>query len=705
LQLSTGGTLETPGILCHNKNPSVFFEARTDQSMRSRTYLSFSSLSLFISLMFFCVSAPAQKPPAQQAPSKPINIDKELEEQVSPDRAVSYYHYSLAKWNEDQGDFPKALSEMQVALKYNPNSAPIHLAIAALLEKSGNIQEAIDHAKKAAQLDPSDPDPHWLLANIYFRPQLRGNSSADGIRELEKLKDLAPDDDRVYYALGSAYFELNQPEKAIQAFEKFQSLSTDIDVGYREIAKYYDRIGNPQLAAEYLVKGLAIQPDSMESLSLLGNIYFKLNKSKEAIPIYKKLMELSGENDAISQRLAFLFVETGEFEEAIKILAEISKDKPANPASQLYLGRAQIGAHKYAEAIDTLQSIAVPDAGIAMEAQYYLGIAYEEFGKYGEAIKIFSSLLKKIGSTPEDGNNNRLLFQQHLAANYWESGDREKAIGIYQEMAKANPKVSSQLIRAYRISRQFDKALPLGKDQLEKNPDNTQIGFEYALALAEAGKAKEGAEILANLLQSHPDEVELYVGLSIVYLEDKRYSDAEKILLRAEGKNFENGVDKERLKLQRAEVYEKQKDFDRAESLCKEILKENPSSAGALNYVGYMLADRGVRLDEAVKYVKEALAIEPRNGAYLDSLGWAFFKLNDMQNAEKYLLEADGLVKNDPTIFDHLGDLYYKTGNLDKAQSYWMKSVSIGTEQEDIQKVRRKLETLQEKLKKQKTGK
>ena len=92
-------------------------------------------------------------------------------------------------------------------------------------------------------------------------------------------------------------------------------------------------------------------------------------------------------------------------------------------------------------------------------------------------------------------------------------------------------------------------------------------------------------------------------------------------------------------------MYERQKDFDRAESLFKEILKENPSNAVVLNYLGYMLADRGVRLDEAVRYVKEALAVDPRNGAYLDSLGWAYFKLNDLENAEKYLLEANELVQ------------------------------------------------------------
>jgi len=95
--------------------------------------------------------------------SKPINLDKELEEQVQPDRAASYYHYSLAKWIDEKGNVPKALSEMQIALKYESNSSIIHLEIAQLLEKSGDITEAIEHAKKAAEIDPKDPDPHGFL--------------------------------------------------------------------------------------------------------------------------------------------------------------------------------------------------------------------------------------------------------------------------------------------------------------------------------------------------------------------------------------------------------------------------------------------------------------------------------------------------------------------------------------------------------------
>jgi tetratricopeptide (TPR) repeat protein len=662
---------------------------------------------VLFSLMSICLPAPAQKA-AAQSPTKPINLDRELEERVTPDRSASYYHYSIAKWNEDKGDRSKAIAEMRLALKYNPESPSVYLEMATLLAQSGNIQEAIENAQKAIQLDPKDPDPHWLLANIYFRPQMRGDSARTDIQkaveELEKLRELSPNDDRVYYALGGAYFDTNQPEKAIEAFEKFQTLSSGIDNGYREIAKYYERSNNLVKAAEYLAKGLTIQPDSVETLSMLGSVYLKLNKGKEAIPVYRKLLQITGENPAASRRLAALLVETGEFKEAIDTLNTIEQT-PSDPLSQILLGRAQIGLRSYPEAIETLRSIKSSDSNISMEAQFYLGRAYEENGNRKEAIEVFTRLLDKVSADSEENKSDRLVFQQRLAANFWEMGDRDKAIVIYERMSQADPKATTLLLQAYRLNRQFDKALPLGKSRYEKDPANLQTAIDYALVLADAEKAKEGIEILVKLLQSNPEDVDLCVALSQLYLQDKRFGDAEKVLLRSENKNSEDPQSKERLKFQRATVYERQKDFDRAESLFKEILKDNPQNAVALNYLGYMLADRGVKLQEAVGYVREALEIDPRNGAYLDSLGWAFFKLNDLTNAEKYLLQADEIVKNDATIVDHLGDLYYKTGDFQKAQSYWTRSLEIGTDQEEAQKVRRKLEALQDKLRKQKSSK
>ncbi len=654
--------------------------------------------------------------PAQDKPSKAIDIDKELAPKVEQNRALSYYHFALSKWYEQKGDQTHALAEMRNALSYNEASATVHSELAQLLDKSGSTRAALDEALEAARLDPKDPEPHWLLANIYFRSPGGDGKGKEGlmkaVKELEILRDLAPDDERAYYNLGGAYFELGEPQKAIQAYEKFQTLVTGVDAGYREIARYYEKAGNQasaqaekdrnyEKAIEYYSKAVEAQPNSTESLMSLAALYSRLDKDKEAIPVYKKLLELTGDNAAVKRQLANSMVDAGEYKDAIKLLDEWTKASPQDDSARILLGRAKIGARECPQAIEIFSSMLKSNPDL-LEAEFYLGSAYEQSGQLPEAAKIFSGLLEKSKDGDEEHKANRTNFQQHLAADYLEMGETAKAITIYEDMLKSDPAVNPRilylLINAYRINRQFDKALSLGKQNYEKNPDDMNIGLVYARSLADAGKVKEGIEILNKMLQGDPSNLDIYVNLSQVYLQAKKYTDAEKVLRRAEDRK----LDSERVKFQLATVYEDQKDFDRAESLLKEILKENPKNANTLNYIGYMLADRGVRLQEAVKYVEEALALEPHNGAYLDSLGWAFFKLNELDKAEKYLLQAVELVRNDPTIHDHLGDLYYKTGLYDKARDYWMKSVSAGTSPEEVQKVREKLEKMQEMLRKQK---
>jgi tetratricopeptide (TPR) repeat protein len=673
--------------------------------------------SLYVSVILILVAGcnPAlSRAQDKPLPSKSIDLDKELAPRVPEDRAASYYHYALSKWNEDKGDFAKALSEMRNALKFNETSSALHLELANLLDKSGDRSEAIREAEQAARLDPQNPDPHWLLANLYFRSQGRDASASrlmlqNAVRELELLRDLAPSDERAYYALGGAYFDLGEPERAVQAYEKFQSLMTDIDAGYREIAKYYDRNNNPDKVIEYLSKALQAAPDSTESLLMLASTYSDLNKNAEAIPLYRKLLELideSGTADigAVRRQLAASLLDVGESKDALEILQDLAKSNPRDTMVPLLLGRAFFGTRQFPEAIDALKPLVENDPD-NMEAQFYLGSAYEQHGDLPEAARIFERLLEKAKNSGEDFGTNQQLFQQHLANTYQALGETAKAIALYEDMAKSGDGEDSHLkfllINAYRVNRQFDKALAVGKTEFENHPKDANIALVYARVLADAGKTKEGADILAGLLQEDPSNLDIYINLSQIYLQGKKYAEAEEVLRRAEDRK----LDSETLKYQLATVYERQKDFDRAESMLKEILQEDPKNAVALNYIGYMLADRGIRLQEALQYVKEALAIDPNNGAYLDSLGWALFKLNQLAEAEKYLLQAVDLVRNDPIIADHLGDLYFKTGDYQKAKDFWTRSLSTGTEPEETRKVREKLEKLQETLRRQKNQK
>jgi pentatricopeptide repeat protein len=737
--------------MCHNDHRKDLHQIGNGQHMNYGNFLPHRYLTAFAFLIFLGTSAFAQEKPAliRDLPAEStgtINLDRDLEEPVPVDRAKSYYHYALAKFFENRDDLETALSEMRLALKHNNENATVHLEMASLLQKSGQIGKAMEYAQEAAALDPQDPDPHWFIANIYSTPQGgRGGVSIENLKkavqELETLKELTPEDERVHYFLGRAYFDLNEPEKAIESYEKFQTLAPNTDHGYREIAKYYNSRGELEKAAEYLLKSLDIAPDSSEILGTLGAIYSKLGKYKEAISVFKKLMETTSHKMAVGHDLADLLFRTGEYSETIDVLNDLIEAEPRNRTARILLGRAQVGLRRFPEAIETFQAIVKMNPG-DLEALFYLGTAYEQAGKYGDASNIFSELLKTANTNSDEALANRPVFQQHLAASYMEMGEYEKAIAvyqemidsdveepqgslvikqqlafaymeagefqkaidIYQEMSEAEPRLDTQLLNAYRISRQFELALPFGKELYDKDPDSIPVGLYYAQTLADAGKIEEGAEVLSELLKSNPQEIDLHIALSQVYLQGKRYTEAEAILRQAE-KNELNDTQSEMLKFNLAALFERKKNYDQAEHLFRDILKTNPQNASALNYIGYMLADRGIRLEEALEYVQKALAIDPNNGAYLDSLGWAFFKLNDMENAEKYLLEAGKMVRNDPIIDEHLGDLYFETGDLQKAQHFWMKSLSITTDPEDIQKVRQKLDKLQQTLQKHKSEK
>ena len=118
-----------------------------------------------------------------------------------------------------------------------------------------------------------------------------------------------------------------------------------------------------------------------------------------------------------------------------------------------------------------------------------------------------------------------------------------------------------------------------------------------------------------------------------------------------------------------------------------------------LNYLGYMLADRGVRLEEAKGYIQAALEQDPHNGAYLDSLGWVFYKLDQLDLAEQNLLKAVQRISHDATIRDHLGDVYYRTGRTREALIQWQKALAEWSrappskaDPQEVAKIQKKLE-------------
>jgi tetratricopeptide (TPR) repeat protein len=135
-----------------------------------------------------------------------------------------------------------------------------------------------------------------------------------------------------------------------------------------------------------------------------------------------------------------------------------------------------------------------------------------------------------------------------------------------------------------------------------------------------------------------------------------------------------------------AAACERNQQYQQAEDYLQKCIEISPDFAEALNYLGYMLADRGEHLDKARALIEKAVKLEPKNGAYLDSLGWVFFKLKQPRQALPWLLKAiEFTPEADATVLDHLGEVYMGLGQLDKAREAWKKSLSIESN-EDVKK-------------------
>jgi tetratricopeptide (TPR) repeat protein len=128
------------------------------------------------------------------------------------------------------------------------------------------------------------------------------------------------------------------------------------------------------------------------------------------------------------------------------------------------------------------------------------------------------------------------------------------------------------------------------------------------------------------------------------------------------------------------------------------VLSKDPEHAPALNYLGYMLAERGERLDESVSLLNKALAIEPDNGSYLDSLGWAYYKADKLDLAVTNLERAAGQMQSNSVIQDHYGDVLFKLSRYDDAIAAWNRAIGGDGDSIDRATIDKKIRSAKQKL-------
>ena len=624
-------------------------------------------------------------------------------------RAQAYYHFSLARNFEESGNFLNAVDEYKKAIQQDPQSSNLYIELANAYLRNRQVINAIREAESAIRVDPESLEAHRLLGSIYYgivrnedSPRTPASSEylKRAIQEYQKICSLDSSDTNSLVVLSLLYRYDGQGDKAVETAKRLLDKAPSSEAGLANLAQIYSEQGNTQEAINVFKKALGVNPNSPRILEQMAIAYEQVKDYPNAIQTYRKAMALDEDGLELRKGLAQALLDNKQDEEAEKEFLKILEADPDEGVAYFRLAQIYKGRRDFDKALTHYNKASSILVG-SLEISFNIALLYEELGKYEKAEERFQQLLKlteKPGNYSASEKQNRGAFLTHAGYVSQQLEKYPQAIAYFTELKTMNAenaaRADSYIIDTYRASKQLDKALAASEDAVKAHPEDKDLKLLHADLLSESGKGAEAIERLQKMLEGSEDDAKIYSAMIQVYQRDKKFRDAEKTLLTAE-KFFKN---KEGYHFMLGSMYERQKEYDKAEKTFKKVIELNPKHAAALNYLGYMLADRGVRLEESLNLIQKAVDLDPNNGAYLDSLGWAYFKLNRMNEAETYLKKALDRVRKDPTIHEHLGDVYYQKGQYTDARAAWELSLANGQDEEESRKVQKKIEDLKVKL-------
>jgi len=658
--------------------------------------------------------------------------------QVSPrkvDRAAAYYHYTMAHMYEEmvtaygRSDLAaKATEEYRLAIDADPSSEFLTSGLAELYVKTGRIADAVKEAQEIIKRDPKNLEAHKLLGRIYLRSlgDTPGGSGSDNILKLaidqyEQIVKLVPDSVDDHLLLGRLYRLNNDLQKAEAELKTAIKLDPSSEEAVTTLAMLYTDEGD----TSHALKVLSSIPDSARSAKLyaaLGAAYEQRKDYKSAIDAFRHAIVLDRDNLDAIRGLAENLLNDGQLDAALEQYKVIADSNPEDAQTYVRIAEIYRRQAKYDLALENLKHAGslVPDT---MDVPYSMAAVYQAQGRYDDAIKLLQDLVKRTEKSEtalsQADRNNRAIFIERLGMVYREQQNYTAAVESFRKMLPLGDENArsgyQEIIDTYREAKQWPQATAVAKEAVQKLPDDRDLRMVLDAQLADTGEFDKAVADIRSLLKGNAEDREVYLRLGIIYTRAKRWNDALEALAKAEQVSTKTD-EKAYVSFLRGDLYQRQKMFDQAEAEFKKVLATtsptDPQSAATLNYLGYMNADRGVKLDESLNFIKQAISLEPNNGAYLDSLGWAYFKLGKYDLAEANLTKAEAHMSSDPTVQEHLGDLYQKTGRLklaaahwDRAVQEWNRTVPAEQDTEAFAKVQQKLDAAKVKLAREESDK
>jgi tetratricopeptide (TPR) repeat protein len=597
-----------------------------------------------------------------------------------------------------------ARESLQKAVELDPHLAEGYTALSELVLSTppNDIDEAILLANIAAKVNTNSYGARRILARLYTIKSRLNSGSLDqnwtqkAIVEWKEIGRLDPRNAEAWAFLSEFYNRTGKTTERIDALERWLAAATPLETRF-----YRTVMGSQE----------DLQP---ESASLkLGDALIKAERTREAVEVLSRSVADDPDN-AEAVDLLREAVENADRESSAKAVEALRQAVYANPSNLTLvelLAEVQTRVGKSDDAVKTLRSaietLSRSDKPAAANLQISLGDTYAEADRAGEAIAAYEEALKmrgidKTALATDDESEFATRVYSKIISTYKNTNRYNEARGAIDRarlvLDKEDLFADRQLTALHLETGKRPEALQVIRGMRLRYPTDESLIRLEATVLADSGKVDEGVTLIRNLLKgktaSAPsalsDDFSNYIFISMLYNQGKRGKEA----IEAANAAFnvaESDERKQIAKLNLATAQQQSGDFAAAETTLRDILKQTPGNPIALNNLGYFLLERNERFDEALKLIQQALKIYPTNASYLDSLGWAYFKLGKFDEAEKHLRNAARRSPNSATIYEHLGDVYQKQNKMDAARAAWQKALNLASGAEETNRIKAKL--------------
>lgn len=412
---------------------------------------------------------------------------------------------------------------------------------------------------------------------------------------------------------------------------------------------YLRQLQKPDLAERYASQALASCPDDPAPYQVLFEIYKSTGQNSRIDGLFSKALKRT--------------IPPADFWLDLADLKLRDRIPPGSPTIKALLDRAQEAAADHPESLVRV-------------AEYFALTGESE-----RAIPLYQLALK-LRNPPLDGVREKLvdlLIQKE---------DWSGAAGVLDEIIKANPldfRAYDRLAEVCLNSNELHRALSNMRQALLVAPPDPRRYDQVVRLCLRIGNGEEALKTARDAETQFPGVLEFSLYKALALSGVKQHEEAIKVFERifVEAARLRPGFLDADFFFSYGVAAEQAGRFVKAAELLKKSIELDPAnSARSCNYLGYMWADRGENLEEAERLVRRALAADPENGAYLDSLGWTLFRQGRFEDAINELLAASSRLGSEPdsVVFEHIGDTYEKLGKSAEAVLYWQKALHLAPE-------------------------